>query len=186
MSISYLFIKKLVRINAYIRGLKWSLYIKMMGGKCGSNLYIEKGFYMKYPPHSGIIFGNNISFGRNITLEVPIGSILNINKNTSFTGYSYVSVALKVFIGEDVLIGEFTSIRDAFHGLMTGKLIREQPMIPKEIIINNNIWIGRGVTIFRGVTIGNGSVIGANSLVNKHIPENVIAFGTPAKIQTNR
>lgn len=34
-----------------------------------------------------------------------------------------------------------------------------------------------------GVTIGENSVIGAFSFVNKDIPDNVVAFGVPAKIK---
>jgi acetyltransferase-like isoleucine patch superfamily enzyme len=33
-----------------------------------------------------------------------------------------------------------------------------------------------------GVTIGENSVIGACSFVNRNIPDNVIAFGIPAKV----
>ena len=34
-----------------------------------------------------------------------------------------------------------------------------------------------------GVTIGNNVVIGAGSVVTKDIPSNVLAFGTPCKVQ---
>jgi len=37
--------------------------------------------------------------------------------------------------------------------------------------------------IMPGVTIGENSIIGAFSFVNKDIPANVIAFGTPAKVR---
>jgi acetyltransferase-like isoleucine patch superfamily enzyme len=33
-----------------------------------------------------------------------------------------------------------------------------------------------------GVTIGKNSIVGAHSLVNKDIPDNVVAFGVPAKV----
>ena len=33
-----------------------------------------------------------------------------------------------------------------------------------------------------GVTIGANSIIGAHSFVNEDIPDNVLAFGVPAKI----
>lgn len=44
------------------------------------------------------------------------------------------------------------------------------------------MWIGEGVIIMPGVTIGDGSIIGAHSIVNKDVPENTIAAGSPAKI----
>ena len=33
-----------------------------------------------------------------------------------------------------------------------------------------------------GVTIGENSIVGAHSFVNVDIPDNVIAFGVPAKV----
>ena len=48
--------------------------------------------------------------------------------------------------------------------------------------IGDNVWLGEGVIVMPGVTIGNGCVIGAHSVVNKSIPDNCIAVGTPAKI----
>lgn len=38
-----------------------------------------------------------------------------------------------------------------------------------------------GATIKHGVRIGNDSVVGANSYLNKDLPDNQIAYGTPAK-----
>lgn len=50
------------------------------------------------------------------------------------------------------------------------------------IKIGNNVFIGVHTIILPGVTIGNNVVIGAGSLVNKDIPDNVVAAGVPAKI----
>jgi acetyltransferase-like isoleucine patch superfamily enzyme len=33
-----------------------------------------------------------------------------------------------------------------------------------------------------GITVGENSVVGAFSFVNKDIPDNVVAFGVPAKV----
>jgi len=85
-------------------------------------------------------------------------------------------------IGNDVLIGEYTSIRDQDHNFKKGRLIWEQELNTAPIVIENNVWIGKGCTILKGVRIKTGSVIGANSLVNTDIPEYSIAAGTPAKI----
>jgi acetyltransferase-like isoleucine patch superfamily enzyme len=34
-----------------------------------------------------------------------------------------------------------------------------------------------------GVTVGENSVVGAFSFVNKDVPDNVVAFGIPAKVK---
>ena len=48
--------------------------------------------------------------------------------------------------------------------------------------IGKNCWLGAGVIVLPGVTIGDNSVIGAGSLVNKDIPPDVVAVGTPCKV----
>ncbi len=50
------------------------------------------------------------------------------------------------------------------------------------ITIGNKVWIGANVTVLPGVTIGNNTIIGAGSVVNKDIPDNVIAAGNPCKV----
>ena len=50
------------------------------------------------------------------------------------------------------------------------------------VVLKENCKIGSHSTILPGVTIGINSIIGAHSLVNKDIPNDVIAFGVPAKI----
>jgi acetyltransferase-like isoleucine patch superfamily enzyme len=51
--------------------------------------------------------------------------------------------------------------------------------------LHYNCRIGSHTVILPNVSIGENTIIGANSLVNKDIPENVIAFGTPAKVIRN-
>ena len=51
-----------------------------------------------------------------------------------------------------------------------------------KVILKNNCKIGSHSTILPGVTIGKNSIVGAHSLINKDIPDNVIAFGVPAKV----
>ena len=50
------------------------------------------------------------------------------------------------------------------------------------IRIGSNCFIGARTTILPNVTIGNNTIIGANSLVNKDIPDNVVAAGNPCKV----
>lgn len=55
----------------------------------------------------------------------------------------------------------------------------------KPIIIGNHVWLGKGVKVLKGVNIGHNSVIGMGSIVTKHIMDNSIAAGNPAKIIKN-
>lgn len=50
------------------------------------------------------------------------------------------------------------------------------------ITIGDNVWIGTNVSVLPGVTIGSNTVIGAGSVVNKDIPDGVVADGNPCRI----
>ena len=54
-----------------------------------------------------------------------------------------------------------------------------------KVILKNNCKIGSHSTILPGVSIGRNSIVGSHSLVNNDIPDNVLAFGVPAKIIRN-
>jgi len=53
----------------------------------------------------------------------------------------------------------------------------------KKTKIGNNVYIGPNVVIQKGVTTGDKVIVGANSFVNKDIPSNSKAYGTPIKIK---
>ena len=50
------------------------------------------------------------------------------------------------------------------------------------VSIGNNVFIGAGTVILPSVRIGNNVIIGANSTVTRNIPDNSVAFGSPAKV----
>lgn len=57
-----------------------------------------------------------------------------------------------------------------------------QPVVCKEIIIEDEVWIGANAVITSGVVIGKHAVIGAGSVVTKSIPPYSVAVGNPAKV----
>lgn len=86
-----------------------------------------------------------------------------------------------VNIGNGVFIAPETCLACSSHAInpkqRTSGIGQSAP-----ITIENNVWLGAHCTVLAGVNIGKNSVIGANSLVNKNIPENVIAVGSPCKV----
>lgn len=50
------------------------------------------------------------------------------------------------------------------------------------INIGSHVWVGYQAFVMSGADIGSGTVIGARTLVNRHIPNNVIAAGKPAAV----
>ena len=112
--------------------------------------------------------------------NIRLANEIRINRGCTITSYSNVS------IGNFTIIGEYTSIRDANHGMLKNTPMKFQTHSSSPIRIGCDVWIGRGSCILPGVSIGDGSVIGANSVVTKDIPPGVIAAGVPAVVIRER
>ena len=84
-----------------------------------------------------------------------LGNFTVINRN--------VSIGHHTVLGDFVTFNPGTNIAGCCH-------------------IGNGVTVGTGATILDSIKIGAGSIIGAGSVVTKDIPENVVAYGVPAKI----
>ncbi len=136
----------------------------------------------------GIFLGNNVSIGQRSMIKAS-GSLAALGKGF-FMGHDstmgndcFVGAAGGIRIGNYVVIGQnvrFHSENHEFHD--RNKMICEQGVTNKGILIGDDCWIGAGAVILDGVHIGKGCVIGANTLVNKNIPEYSIAVGNPVRV----
>jgi len=91
---------------------------------------------------------------------------------TDIGAFSYINALHGVEIKDNVQIGSHCSIYsvstiDDSHG---------------KVVLKQNCRIGSHSTILPGISVGKNSIVGAHSLVNKDIPDNVVAFGVPAKV----
>ena len=94
-----------------------------------------------------------------------------------------VSRPALVEIGENVFLHRGTIILT--HDWASWSFVNKyNDFIPShgKIQIGNNVWLGQNVTILKGVTIGDNVIIGAGSIVNKSIPSNSVAVGSPTKV----
>ncbi len=141
------------------------------------------------PIIKGKVYWNatNVKIGKNVTLYPGVylwGNNIEIGDNVSI-GYGTIIYSKKrVYIGSNTFIAGHCYIIDSNHGISAGQLIKEQDLQSSEngIVIGEDVWIASQCSVIKGARINNHVVIGANSLVNKEIPENAIAYGTPAKI----
>jgi acetyltransferase-like isoleucine patch superfamily enzyme len=97
---------------------------------------------------------------------------LNLGFNTDIGTFTYINAKYEVVIEDEVQIGSHCSIYS----------ISTIDNSSGKVLLKNNCRIGSHTTILPGVSIGKNSIIGAHSLVTKDIPDNVVAFGVPAKI----
>jgi acetyltransferase-like isoleucine patch superfamily enzyme len=97
---------------------------------------------------------------------------LELGYKTDIGAFSYINAKYGVTIEDSVQIGSHCSI----YSVST---IDDKS---GKVHLKQNCKIGSHSTILPGVSIGENSIIGAHSLVIKDIPNNVIAFGVPAKV----
>ena len=97
---------------------------------------------------------------------------LELGYKTDIGTFTYINAKYGVVLEELVQIGSHC----ALYSIST---IDEKK---GKIHMKKNSKLGTHSTILPGVTIGENSIIGAHSLVISDIPDNVVAFGVPAKI----
>jgi len=140
--------------------------------------------------------------------ELPIWNTLKNAVGTDYNNFCIIRGHQYIKFGEDVWIGYFTLI-DGSGGLEIGNKVsissgvhiythssmnyrkfdlKKDPINGTHIDrapvkIGNNVQIGANSIVLPGVTIGNNVIIGALSLVNKDIPDNSTAYGSPIKIK---
>ena len=110
-------------------------------------------------------------YGFNIT----IGENFYTNHNVTILD------GAKVTFGDNVFIAPNCVFSTAGHAIDSEQRAKGLE-IARPITVGNNVWIGANVSVLPGVTIGSSSIIGAGSVVNKDIPEGVIAAGNPCKV----
>lgn len=132
--------------------------IRKLFGKVGVNPYVEPNIFCG--------FGTNIQVGDNFFA----------NNNCIFVDPGKITFGDNVFIGPNC--GFFTA-----HHPIDAQMRNQLLEYAKPITVGDDVWIGGGTVITPGVTIGSDVVIGAGSVVTKDIPDHVVAYGNPCKVQ---
>lgn len=155
------------------------------------------------------IFTKRDEIKANFNRVLPIGEYINdrwekaqycgFGKGTSV--YDSSLILGNVVVGKNTWIGPYTLLDGSGGTLEIGnncnisagvqiythdtvdRVINNNEIQKADTKIGNNVYIGPNTIIAKGITIGDYVVIGANSFVNKNIPNNSKAFGTPIAIR---
>lgn len=131
--------------------------IRSLLGEVGAHFCITAPFWCDY--------GTNIRVGDNF-----------------YTNHNCVILdGARVTFGDNVFIAPNCVFSTAGHPLDTEQRNRGLEYA-YPITVGDNVWFGASVTVLPGVTIGSNTVIGAGSLVNRDIPDGVVAVGNPCRV----
>ena len=158
----------------------------------------KKGSRIKVGSNISVTPGCWLAIGADVVLEGDAKLVIGLNPpgRVVLAAGTWISRGLhlcccrNIDIGENVLVGEYVSLRDSTHRYENSDLpINAQGDVYGSIRIEDGAWIGRGVLIQgkpEGTVIGKGSIIGANSVVVKSIPAMEIWGGVPARFIRKR
>ncbi|MBE6961623.1 MAG: sugar O-acetyltransferase [Ruminococcaceae bacterium] len=132
--------------------------LRQIFGSVGKQPYVEPNLFC--------------GFGVNI----HVGDFFFANNSCVFVDPGQITFGDYVFIGPNC--GFYTAGHPLEPELRAKFLEYARP-----ITVGNHVWIGGGTTVCPGVSIGNNVVIGAGSVVTRDIPDNVVAFGNPCRVQ---
>ena len=151
------------------------------------------------------IVGGIVAIGDNWIRKLIVDKIFKIVPNFSFIN----TIHPKAILGKDILLG-------CGNVFMPGAIVNANSIVHDFCIINTNSSLGHdgimdsysslapsvctggnlklgrfsavslGVNIINGIEIGQHTVIGAGSLVVDHFGDNVLAYGSPARIVRKR
>jgi acetyltransferase-like isoleucine patch superfamily enzyme len=155
----------------------------------GRFVTIESGASIDALSSEGIIFGNNVSVGKNtrITGTGHLGTMgkgMRVGNNVGLGTNSFYGCGGGIIIGGDTIIGDFVSFHAENHECSNLEIpIRLQGVRRNGISIGNNCWIGSKATILDGAVVEDGCVIAAGAVVRKGIYQaNGIYGGVPARL----
>lgn len=121
----------------------------------------------------------NISFTTLVHPSATVGSGVKIGQGTVIMAGAIINPATN--IGEHVIVNTGAIVE---HDNSIGDYSSIMPGVTLggEVTLDNFVTVAIGATVKHGVKIGSNTVVGAGATVLNNLPENIVAYGIPAKI----
>lgn len=93
----------------------------------------------------------------------------------------FANLSANVEIGSNCIIFSNTTIE---HDCHLGNNVNIAPGVSfgGGVTVDKNVFVGVGAKLKDGISIGKNVIIGSGSLILQNIPDNVIVYGSPAKV----
>jgi acetyltransferase-like isoleucine patch superfamily enzyme len=153
--------------------------IEMETIEIGRNCFIAPEARLFAEPGRPIVIGDESYIAADAVLHGPIvlGRGVSINHHATLDGGRK-----GIVIGDECRLAAYTSLYAFNHGLNKDRLIRDQPVTSRGIILGKDVWLGAHVGVVDGVTMGDGSVAGMHSTVTADVADYTIVAGNPARV----
>ncbi len=132
-----------------------------------SKKLIAAGFQLIKVIHPESVISRNVKIGNGSVVFAK--AVLN----------SGTSIGRNCIVNTGALIEHDNSIGDNVH-------VSPKAVLGGEVKVGDNTHIGIGAVVINGLSIGSNTIIGAGSVVTRDVPDNVIAYGIPARVRRNR
>jgi acetyltransferase-like isoleucine patch superfamily enzyme len=93
-------------------------------------------------------------------------------------GSCYIQARNGIVVGNNLWTGPGVGLISSNHDLNDYR----RHVASEPLTIGDNVWIGMNAVLLPGITVGSNVAIGANALVNRDLPDNVIAAGNPCRV----
>jgi acetyltransferase-like isoleucine patch superfamily enzyme len=153
----------------------------------GHDVTILDGAYIRSSRPDTVHIGSSTNIHMGFWLDCggsqDASGFFRVGQGCLLQPYATMNAGGGITIGNHVLCGQMVSIHAGNHVFSDPRrLISEQGITHKGVVIEDDCWIGAKVAILDGVTIGRGSVIGAGAVVTRSLPPFSVAAGNPARI----
>jgi sugar O-acyltransferase (sialic acid O-acetyltransferase NeuD family) len=146
-------------------------------------------------PVGVIAIGENTTRKKIATFYPSVAWVSPVHRSAHVEQTVYIGQGTVIFAGAvvqmDARIGDHCIINTGAtvdHDCQIGDFVHVGPgvNISGNVSIGELSWIGIGSQVIQGISIGSNTIIGAGSTVLHNIPDNVIAYGTPARMIRKR
>ena len=129
------------------------------------------------------LYGCRIDDNTKIGAFVEIQKGARIGKNCKISSHSFICEG--VTIEDNVFVGHHVVFINDKYPLATseeGGLQTEDDWTVEPTLVKRNASIGSGAVIMSNVVIGADAIVGAGSVVTRHVPDNAVVAGNPARM----
>jgi len=149
--------------------------------------------------HDGVI----VAIGDNAARRIVTERVVSAGERLATAMHPFVSVAPSAMIGAGAVLcaGAIVSPRAVLgrgvllntkasvnHDCLIGDFVHIAPgaTLAGDVRVGADTFIGPGATVAAGICIGARAVIGAGAVVVRDVPDEVTAWGVPARIRSRR